>query len=170
MPKAPSTTIAEKVRLVAEHLVALAPEQIMTYAELNRLVGPGSTYVLSRARSVANKETGALFAPVYRVGIKRLQSDQAPAVGLSGMHRIRGLASRTSRQLVNAVTRANDMSNEAVIASYAQLTTLGLIQNMAHHRAVTAKVSEIYATHNGNTEAAVAASMELMRAHRNRAR
>ncbi len=165
MAKKPSTSHAALIRMLTDRLAETRPEEVVSYAEMEALCGVDfRKYHLSRARKVVNEESGALFRPVYRVGIQRLQPDEAPvAAGTAALSRIRGHARRSRVRIVNAITQSNSISDESVVKGYAMVNIFGLLEASSHFRSIGIKQAEITQRHGGSTASAAASSLEAMR-------
>lgn len=125
------------VERMCAQLEALPVNEVITYGELADAAGFHVTdntgrYWLQEARNRAETATGALYDTVRGVGIKRLQGDAFPDVGVRGIRRIRKQAKRTGGRL--AKTRANDLSDGTRKTLIAQRAQLGAIASLADNR------------------------------------
>jgi hypothetical protein len=136
MPFVPGPTSA-LVRVLADVLKACPIGGRATYSQLTAAIGmpvQERFYLVQRAISLANAETGAIFVNVRLVGYERLPGDAVPSVGRHARHKIRRVAIRGEKTMTNTLVRANDISNEARLKAYSEQATLGLIRYVTYDR------------------------------------
>lgn len=99
-------------------------------------------YLVARAISSLNKDCGAVFVSVYRVGYRRLPPAEAHALGASARLKIYRTAGRSKKRIVRALCFANDIPQQAAIQANREVAMLGLIQHAAHERQMKHTVTE----------------------------
>lgn len=127
-------------------LEALPVEGVVTYAQLSAAAGfpvncDTGRYWLTEARQRAETVTGTLFDTVRGTGIKRLQGDAFPDVGVRGIRKIRKCAKRTGSRLKK--TRSNDLSDATRKTLIAQQAQLGAIASLADNRKTKTFVGQV---------------------------
>ena len=133
----PSSANALYIRTLADLLVACPVGGIVTYHQMTAAVGEdveARRYLVVRALTVANTETGANFRCIRQTGYQRMTSEEAHTVGGLARVVIRRKATRAARAIGNAVAKANDMSNAAMLQAFSEQAQLGLIQHMTYER------------------------------------
>jgi hypothetical protein len=128
---------AEYIRALADAAMACPIGETITYAQFSRAVGfpvQSRFYLLLNALNLANAESGALFQNTRTVGYKRLPGSMTAAAGKTGRRRIRRIASRANKTMANALSRANDLTNEDRLKAFKEQAALGLLQHMARDR------------------------------------
>lgn len=137
----PTTANEADVQALRERLEATPVGEVCTYAQLDAALGSPSRarrYLVLRALHRMNRETGAIFGAVRGVGYKRLAADEAYTLGHHGRGRIRRTARRTSAAIAQAVSAANEISDEAKRKAMAEVSTLNMIAHVATDRVVKA--------------------------------
>lgn len=112
---------------------------ICTYKALSDAIGrdvKDARYLVLKAIKRLNSEHGCLFSVVFRVGYKRLESNEFHAVGKLTRAKIRRVANRKSAEIAHAVERANDLSPEDMRKAIAEVSTLNLIAHLSTEKAV----------------------------------
>ena len=124
---------------IAEALAALPMGDTIAYAKLNELSGREVDgryrYLLVKATEAAEKQLGCVFECVRSVGVKRLNSSEAPEVGLAAIQAVRRRAKRGAKRLGRlSANSLSDTENKRVIAYRAML---GAIATVADGRKVS---------------------------------
>lgn len=125
---------AIQIDAIVKALTAIPVGQIITYKDLSAIVGKNvqsddGRFLLIRARRLAEKQTGTLFATVFGQGIKRLPADEAAGVGSDARQRIRRSANRTYARLSDI--RYNDVAPETRARIDAERSLMGAISAIA---------------------------------------
>lgn len=101
---------AADIRALADFLAALPVGEVATYAQLSQTIGrnvqKGAGYILAAARDVVEKEAGAIFGTIHRVGVKRLTGQEAIGVGAQTGRKIK----RAARRGISRLGRIRDNS------------------------------------------------------------
>lgn len=156
-----TTTNEELVSRLTERMLACVVGDIVTHVEMREIAGD-KPWLHQQARKRANRQAGAIFRAVKGIGLERLPSGEAHAVGQTALHRIRRTANNTSDTIAHAVTKSNSVSDQDTIRAYATMNVLGLIGRQTYKQNVDAREAEIRSSHSSSTEAA-RASLEAMR-------
>jgi hypothetical protein len=133
-----STEISTDVSALVDALVGVSPGQLITYASLSATIGRDVQkvgWLLQSARRIAVREHGVVFGSERGVGLARLTTEQLPTVGATARDRIRRKAKTAQRAMIAASTRANDVSPETSRKINAELSVLGLIQEISKTKA-----------------------------------
>lgn len=93
-------------------------------------------YVALSAMRVAERETGAVFASVRRIGYRRLTVDEFAEIGMTARARIRRTARSSARAMGAAMTRVNDMTDEQRRNVIREQSALGLLAHLAQDRSM----------------------------------
>ena len=107
-----SPETAAAIEAIKAILVSLPIGQAASYPQLSEAAGfdvTANRYALNKARSEAEKECGGLFEPLRGLGIRRMESERAPDVGLHAIRKVRRSAVRSAERLGHV--RVNDMSD-----------------------------------------------------------
>lgn len=118
---------------------------IITYETLSREVGfdvKEKRYVLMRAIENLNRESGAIFASIWKVGQMRLPPQDTHLVGANARARIKRKAAKAGRFMMRAVCAANDMPREAALAANREIAMCALIEFAASEKAQKAAATE----------------------------
>jgi hypothetical protein len=125
---------AIQIEALVAALNALPVGQTITYDALSEAIGKrvqtdDGRFLLIRARRLAEKQTGTLFATVFGVGVKRLPADEAAGVGSDVRQRIRRSANRTYARLSDI--RYNDITPDVRQRIDAERSLMGAIASLA---------------------------------------
>ena len=135
-PTSPSNSA--DVTAIKAVLESLPHGGVASYGDLSAALGRDirpARWLLLRARRELEKDTGALFAAVRGVGLKRLSPSDAPQVGADATARIRRHASRAHSRLSLA---SNDMPDDARMRVAAYRSLFGTIAAISREKAVDA--------------------------------
>jgi hypothetical protein len=119
------------IATLADQLRALPIDGVITYAQLDKAIGRpvrAQRFLLTAARERIEKESGALFGTVFKVGVKRLPVESYATVGQNARGTIRRKAGRASNRMQNGIEKANDVPAEVLRAVSREQSVLGLIQ------------------------------------------
>lgn len=144
MVKAQSEFEGDIVAL-AERLRAVPVGEIVTYEQLDKVIGRdcrARRYLLMTARDRIEKDTGAIFAAVFNVGLKRLPVESYASIGQHSRKSIRAKASTASRRMANGLEKANDVPAEVLRAVGREQSVLGLIKFAARDRTMAKMLGE----------------------------
>lgn len=129
------------IRALADFLAALPVGEIATYDQLSQAIGRnvrnGAGYILTAARDAVEKESGAIFGTVHRVGVKRLTGQEAIGIGAQTGRKIR----RAARRGIGRLGRIRDNSltdadRKRINAYTAQLGAVALLAQTSTARKV----------------------------------
>lgn len=132
-----SFEISPDVRALVDYLVDIPFGGTATYENLSGVIGReirSVRHILDSARRIAQRECGAVFGVVMRVGIQRIKTEQIPHVGNTARRKIRRYAKRASKTITAAMAKANDVSNEVRLKANRELSILGLVEETAKDR------------------------------------
>lgn len=136
------TTLHVDVQAMADILAASAWGDVITYRTLADRVGydvqPGARYHsrLDRAREVAQREDGAVFKPVRKVGLYRRSPDELAMVGKEARVKIGRTARRGIKTLIQGVTKSHQgyPSEDAKRAISREQAALGILHHLTRDR------------------------------------
>jgi hypothetical protein len=134
-----STDINADTRAIADMLNAVSFGDTITLDAMTDAIGRDirdCRYVAMSAMRVAERETGAIFASVRRVGYRRLTVDEFAEIGMTARAHIRRKAKSSARAMGAAMTRVNDMTDEQRRKVVREQSTLGLMAHLAQDRAM----------------------------------
>jgi NADH dehydrogenase/NADH:ubiquinone oxidoreductase subunit G len=136
-----STELSADARAVADLLIACPIDGTVTLADMSAAIGRDITrrrHIIATACRVAEREAGAVFASVRKVGYKRLDAERAVAVvGPSARKHIARSARRASRSISAAMDKANDLPMDVRRRAVHELGVLGIIEHAARERVKT---------------------------------
>lgn len=127
------TTNTSMVRVLADALKSLGPGEILEYKTMSLLIKQeirSCRYLLMKAKALANAESGALFRPVRTVGYIRHRNGEAHAHGAAARRRMMRTGRNAIKVMANAVTLANDVSNDEMLKAHTEVTKIGLAVNL----------------------------------------
>jgi hypothetical protein len=138
---------ASKINVDVDALVkmarAVSPGDTITYAQMDECLGrpvQPRLYIWLQARERLAKD-GILFDNVRNEGYRRLKTAEIPGVGDGARKKIRRVARKASRDMTEAVKRANDVPHDVQKAISAQISSLKLHEHLSSS-AVQKKVEE----------------------------
>lgn len=140
------TASAENIKARAELIEAMKNTPIggvLTLKTISEVLGGdinAKRHVLQAARSEATEEYGLVFESVYRVGYKRLPTENLPVVAERARSSIRSKARRAIKSIEGGVKHANDVPRAVRRRLFGELSVLGTIQAAA--RTSTVKRAE----------------------------
>lgn len=117
--------------------------ELLTYDAITEIIGAPAKekrFLILAAIQKINKDTGALFVPVTRVGYRRLPASESYIIGVNTRSKIRRSARRTGQRIINAIRGVNDMPRENLLRANREIAMLGLIEHVSSERA--AKIGE----------------------------
>ena len=120
---------------------------VVSYAALSEAIGEDVTecrHYLYTAMNTLQSE-GIAFGTVRGEGVKRLVSEEIPAIGDSAMAHIRR-TSRRARKRMGVVGSMNDVPNEVRIKVNATASMLGVIENFSSNKSRKVVESEVTKT------------------------
>lgn len=119
-----------EVDRLAAMLTEAPVDEIVTYAAMAAAIGRDVQTVarpsLLRARVIAEKECGSLFATVTKIGVKRLSASSAPMVGVSAVKSIGRKARRAIRRLETVNGNMAPEEHQRISACKSQLGAIAL--------------------------------------------
>jgi hypothetical protein len=127
----------QDTRILADLLAACPFGETLTFDDFSKAIGRNINvcrYLLYRAIFVVERENGAVFASVRRVGYKRVVPDDLHKIGQTARARIRSQARRGFRTISNGLAKANDISPPALREALREQSILGLIEHTAKDR------------------------------------
>jgi hypothetical protein len=127
---------------VAEALLAVSMDQIISYGELSRVAERNvqhndHRWIVTLAREQVNKTHGLMFACERKVGYRRLSSESGVKfAGENGIKRTRSAARNGSRRLQNALATANELAPAEQKLANQRLATFGMVDYLTKARTV----------------------------------
>lgn len=131
---ASSSTIAQQL---ADAFREVPAGGTITYANMTDILGfpiKNRTYLIPKARKLANREAGALFRNIPLVGYERLPSSETSIYLDRGLRLVRNRSRSFFVEARHAVEQANDMPAQVEKDVYARLSVLGLITHLTYKR------------------------------------
>lgn len=117
---------------------------VVSYAQLSEAIGEDITaarhYLYSAIKAVGDE--GIPFGTVRGEGVKRLVSEEIPAIGESAIQHIRR-TSRRARKRMGVVNGMNDVPNEVRVKVNTAASMLGVIENFAANKSRKAVEAEV---------------------------
>ncbi len=141
---------AADIETIKSILSASPIGQTIPYARISAAIGRDITenrWLLGRARTEAEAETGGLFETVRNEGVQRLTSDKVPDVGLHCIRKIKRAAKRGYRRL--DTVRVNDLAPAVSARLIAHKSQLGAVSLVADGRRSVSIAKEV--TQTGTT-------------------
>lgn len=116
---------------IKELMIACPIGEVITYRAVSDAIGRDiqikARYLLQAAIRVAEKETGARYACVHHIGIKRLPVEEIPSIGTACVGKIRRAAQRGIKRLSGVRENAPPIVQKQINAQCAQLGAVALI-------------------------------------------
>lgn len=144
--KATNPQIEIEAAAIARLLMELPIDGVLSYADASAQIGRdvtnGARFSLMKARRIAEKECGSLFATVRQVGVKRLPASHVAGVGADVRKRVGRAANRGYERLT--AIRYNDLDGSSRTRVDAERSLLGAISSLA--TSPTVKKIEAYTT------------------------
>ena len=120
-------------RAVADALLAVPVGETITYAAMSKALGANIKarwWICPAAIKLANREAGAIFTNIRRVGYQRMAAENAAAVGATARSHIRRIASRSATTMGNAIQFANDLPEKARVHIAAEMSSMALLSHI----------------------------------------
>lgn len=136
----PTAKNAADIAALIKAMEATPVGETITYGQLSDAIGrpiQRCRYLVLSAIKRMNRDNGALFANVHRVGYKRLSPQDSYLIGSTRRQHIRRTATQTAKRVTNAMRFSNDMPPEAALKANRELSVLGLIAHISTDRAAT---------------------------------
>lgn len=133
----PTTQNAADVQALADMLASTPIGAVVTYSDLSDAIGRDVLrvrHLLHAARIRARKDTGAVFSPVTRVGLRRLTAEEAHTIGSTARQRVRRTSKRALVAMAAVLARANDLPPDVMRRATAEISALGLLEHLAADR------------------------------------
>jgi hypothetical protein len=109
---------------------------VVSYARLSEAIGEDITdcrhYLYSAMKAL--QDEGVAFGTVRTEGIKRLVSEEIPAIGDAAMQHIRR-TSRRARKRMSVVNGMNDVPNDVRVKVNTTASLLGVIETFSQNKA-----------------------------------
>jgi hypothetical protein len=141
MSSSPSFEISADVRALADYLLTVPVGGIATYERLSGIIGRevrSVRHLLTSARRIVQRDNGAVFGSVSRIGVQRVTTEQIPLIGHTARRRIRRSAKAAGKTITAAMSRANDVDNKTRLQGNREISILGLIEETAKDRHASA--------------------------------
>jgi hypothetical protein len=126
-----------EIEKITEALMDLGPDQILTYDEINRLLGydmkKNKPWVLMKAKQRIEKLQGLRLATVRAIGVKKLPASQVPGIGAYARAHIGRVAKRTAHRLQDL--KYNDIDKKTQSRIDAERSLMGAISAVASTQA-----------------------------------
>lgn len=134
------TELSADARAIADLFAACAVGDTVTMAAMSDAIGRDVTacrHIIATARRVAQREAGAVFVTMPRVGYRRLPTEEvARVVGSAARKHIRRTAGRAKRTLTAGAALANDLPLETQRRIAAEVSALALLEHIARDATV----------------------------------
>jgi hypothetical protein len=128
-------------------LRAASVGSVVSYAALSAAIGEDVTecrhYLYTAVNALQGE--GIAFGTVRSEGVKRLVSEEIPAIGESAMAHIRR-TSRRARKRMGVVSSMNDVPNDVRIKVNATASMLGVIENFSGNKSRKVVEAEVTRT------------------------
>jgi hypothetical protein len=127
----------QDTRILADVLLACPFGETIKFDELSKAIGRDiqvCRHLLYRAIYIVERDNGAVFASIRRVGYKRVVPDDLHKIGQTARARIRSQARRGFRTISNGIAKANDISPPALREALREQSILGLVEHTAKDR------------------------------------
>lgn len=129
----------ETVLTMKDQLSETGFDQVQSHTTLRQLVPanlkPRYYFIVNRAMTLLNSESGFVFEVVKGVGYRRLSGEVGvPRTGINGLLKIRRTSRRYRKRLINAVRHTNDLSSEARRTASICEAKFGLIEYLTMAR------------------------------------
>jgi hypothetical protein len=137
MPFTPTTANQADTQALLARLLSTPVGETCTYADLSAAIGRDvrdARFLLLRAIRLANRQEGALFGVVTRVGYRRMPATDAHLFGQATRQRIRRAARHGSETIGNALDRANDMPADVRRKALAEVSALNMLAHVSGER------------------------------------
>jgi hypothetical protein len=135
------TELSADTRTIADLLLACPIGETVRFDAMSDAIGRDvrkHRHIIATARRVAEREAGAVFVSIHKVGYKRLNAEGAvTVVAPAARTHIARSAKRASRAINAAVRRANDVPMDLRRRAVYELGVLGLIEHAARERVKT---------------------------------
>ena len=145
MPFTPATANETDVMTLQAILAETKIGEVCAYSKMSEAIGrniANCRYLVLKAIRRLNKDEGAIFAAVHRVGYKRLAADEAHQIGSATRARIRHAAHRASTTISRAVERANDMAPDARRRANAEIGTMSMLAHLATEKVTVLQAND----------------------------
>lgn len=93
-------------------------------------------HLVYRAMEAMNKDSGAAFATVYRVGWRRMHPSEVASVGRTARGRIRRMAARATSTMTSVMEKANDLDDRQIDNISREIGALAMLRHLARQRVV----------------------------------
>lgn len=125
--------------LLAQRLEKVQPGELVTYAELSRIIGQNvradGYQVLRSARNYVAETSRIVFDVVHGEGLKRLRNEEIPASADAALQSIRRKAKRTARRLGRCVD-IDALPAETRNDFNLKLSVLGMLSAVSDHKRI----------------------------------
>ena len=131
----PDFSRSVQTNTIIELLRSASMGSVVSYAKLSEAIGEDITdcrHYLQSAIKVLYTE-GLPFGTVRREGVKRLNSEEIPAIGESAILHIRR-TSRRARKRMGVVASMNDVPNDVRVKVNAAASMLGVIEHYSTNK------------------------------------
>lgn len=122
-----------EIEKITEALMNLGPEQMLSYEEMNRMLGydmkKTKPWVLMRAKQRIEKHQKLRLATVHGQGVKKLTAEQVPGIGAYARAHIGRVAKRTATRLTDL--GYNDIDKKTQSRIDAERSLMGAISAVA---------------------------------------
>lgn len=132
-----SVELHKNTRQIADALIAVPYGGLITYDEMSEIIHRDirrKRAIIYSAMKVAQRESGALWKRVTRVGYCRLTSDEIPDVGQTARVGIRKKAHRSQKSILAAISVVNDLKPEVHRRSLIEMGVLGTLEHLSRDR------------------------------------
>ncbi len=139
LSKYTTTQIAIQTKALADLLETVSIGDIVTFDDMSKVLGQDVRkirYVLENARTKILAENGLRFDSVYKIGLKRMNIEDAIGVSDRNIKKIRRTARLASKRVNQQLSRANAVDDATRFALNARLSLFGTIETLASQKTV----------------------------------
>lgn len=129
-----STEISPDIAALVERLIDSKPGAAISYAELDKVIGrrvQSHYWMVLRAKDIAARDHGAIFGTIRGEGLTRLAPDEAHQIGHTARSRVKRMARKAAKTIRYAVSRQNELAEDATRKINAELSVLGLLEHLS---------------------------------------
>ena len=145
--KRPVSQAALDMRLLANYFLTMHPGDICTYDDmvfvLGRDVHRTQSYIIQRAKSIAEREGHRVFGSIRGIGIKYLHDNEIPAIGEVMRRSLHRKAKKTLHKL--GVIQMDKLQEQEMYKALCYASIAGAVLAMTHMRTLR-QVEAVIAT------------------------
>lgn len=141
-------TLSLETRTLAKLLMEVPIGETITYGRMSEELGFDITdhskrHFLTSARRVVLREHGAAFTADIKVGMRRLQPDEAPNIGTWARGKIRRASTTAMKAMQMVAAKTNGLAPETQRRLAAEMAVHGVIAEVAKPKVINKMPEEI---------------------------